>query len=42
MNVQNVKQEKNRLSFDMVIDAEAYEAGLQKAYLKTRGRYNQR
>ncbi|MBQ5467988.1 MAG: trigger factor, partial [Oscillospiraceae bacterium] len=40
MNVQNVKQEKNRLSFDMVIDAEAYEAGLQKAYLKTRGRYN--
>lgn len=40
MNVQNVKQEKNRLTFDMVIDAEAYEAGLQKAYLKTRGRYN--
>ena len=40
MIVQNVKQEKNRLSFDMVIDAEAYEAGLQKAYLKTRGRYN--
>lgn len=40
MNAEMIKREGNQVVLKLTIDAETFENGLQKAYLKERGKYN--